>query len=541
MGKVDAPIPILLGADCEVSHICPGGGVHQPADALLAQLPGVMAEPYSNNGYTNINDIGRRFSSDTGECHYKDLDHLESCTPICRGVTEFVTHVQALRANVQDAVQRHNTSADDASTIVAMFDNRCGRGDGAVSIGTHLNLAIPGRTWHEICSGRYPAVTGYYASAIAGIQLIAGLGCVGAANGRPHTAYQISQRSDFINSLLHVDTMGHPYRPMINIRREPECGPLPPRTNPIARLHTISLDMPLNDTALFVSSGMLGLVVAGLAAGYVAPHLILHQPIRALWQWSHDPDLNTRMPLANGKNFTLPEYFAALVEFVSENAAHESVVENADEAKDIVAEAGALADAFLEQRWDYAARRVDWVQKRSILKSLLDQDPALDWRSDEAAMIDQHYANTDPESGLYYIQSQLGEMEVRVSDDAVIRARREPPANTRSWGFVHLVRAVEASPAHRILSLNWDRVTLWEWGQRSPITVWFPDPTRATQRDCGHLFSGAFSVREIVRAMEKLGLDCMQAMESRSSMSARERLDDTSQKLIASAGQTICP
>ncbi len=541
MGIVEKPIAILSGADCEISHICPGGGVEQPADALLAQLPGVMAAPYSNNGYTNINDIGRRFSRDTGGCHYKDLDHLESCTPICRGVTEFVTHVQAMRADVQDAVQRHNQASSDADKIVAMFDNRCGRGNGAVSIGTHLNLAIPGHTWHEICSGRYPAVTGYYASAIAGIQLIAGLGCVGSGNGRPHTAYQISQRSDFINALLHVDTMGNPYRPMINIRHEPECGPFRPQETPIARLHNISLDMPVCDTALFVTTGMLGLVVAGLAAGHLAPHLILHQPIRALWQWSHDPDLNTRMPLANGKNYTLPEYFASLVEFVSETTAHGSIVEDADEANDIVAEAGALAAAFLERRWDYAARRVDWVQKRSILDSLLEQNPALDWYSDEVAMIDQHYTNTDPESGLYYIQRQLGEMEVRVPDDAVARARREPPANTRSWGFVHLLRAVEESPSHRILSVNWDRVTLWEWGIHSPITVWFPDPTRATQQDCGHLFTGAFSVREVVRAMEKLGIDSVQAMEGRPSRTVRARLDAAEQTVMTSTEQTICP
>jgi len=74
-----------------------------------------------------------------------------------------------------------------------MFDNRCGRGEGAVSIGTHYNIGVTGKTWQEICSGRFPAVTGFYASAIAGIQLVAGLGCVGSANGRPHVDYQISQ------------------------------------------------------------------------------------------------------------------------------------------------------------------------------------------------------------------------------------------------------------------------------------------------------------------------------------------------------------
>jgi len=517
VGTAKSPIPLLFGGDLEASHICPGGGVASPADALLAQLPGTSAHPSNDDGYTNINDVGRRFMTANGICHYKDLDHLESCTPICRGADEFTKYVQATRADVQDALHRHNEASDENQQLEVMFDNRCGRGEGAVSIGTHLNIGIPGSTWQEICSGRYPAVTGFYASAIAGIQLVAGLGCVGSANGRPHVNYQISQRSDFINTLLHIDTMGHPFRGMVNIRHEPECGPIHPLNNPIARKHEISLDISMSETALYVSSGLLALVAASISAGRIAPHLILHQPVRSLWQWSHDPDLHSRMPLADGQEMTLPEYFASLVEFLSANAVSDTCVEDVVEAEDIVSEAGALASAFMKRDWDYTARRVDWVQKRSLLETLLEDNPDLDWHSDAIAMVDQHYSSADPETGLYYVQRRLGEMETRVNEDDLAHARIAPPTDTRAWGFAHMLRVLEASPSYRILSVNWDRITVWEWGNGTPITIWLPHPESATQKECGHLFSGAFSTQEIVRAMQKIGLDRLYAMETTTS------------------------
>lgn len=534
------PVETLLAADIEISHICTGGGVKSPAKSLLQQLQGVPANNVASNGYVNVNDVGRQYDAQNGGCNYIDLDHLECCLPLCRGVTQFVTYLRAMRANVRDAVQRHNKSAGAAAHIEAMFDNRCGRGRGAVSIGTHLNMSVPAESWEEMCSGRYPAVTGFYGSALAGIQLVAGLGCVGSANRRSHADYQISQRADFINTLLHVDTMGHPFRSLVNARREPETGPLSPHDNPHNRNHDIALDLPLADSALFVTAGLYALANVCVIAQRTAPHLILHQPVRANWQWSHDPDLRTRAPLADGRRLTLPEYFAELVEHINARVVNEACVADTREAAEVISEAEAIAAAFLERRWEYLAPRVDWVQKRLLLEEVMQQDPALDWESNEIAMLDQLYASTDPETSLFEAQRRNGAIIDRIRETAVERARREPPSNTRSFGFTHLLRVLEASPSHRVLSVNWDRITTWEWGTRLPITVWFSDPTGATQSECGHLFTGAFSAREIVRAMAQGGAARLHALESRNRRTRDEAMEEELQ--VAQEAELLdCP
>ena len=117
-------------------------------------------------------------------------------------------------------------------------------------------------------------------------QLIAGAGKVGReAQERGFTpgGFQISQRADFMETELSVDTMHN--RPILNTRDEPHAN-----RERYRRLHLILGDANMCEYATALKIGTTRVVLDMISEGFV-PSFDLASPVQAIQSFSQDPDL----------------------------------------------------------------------------------------------------------------------------------------------------------------------------------------------------------------------------------------------------------
>jgi proteasome accessory factor PafA2 len=129
-------------------------------------------------------------------------------------------------------------------------------------------------------------------------QVICGAGRVGiGADGRG-TGFQISQRADFFEVEVGLETTLK--RPIINTRDEPHADPEKYR-----RLHVIIGDANMSEVATYLKMGTTALVLAMIEDKFFSHHdLSLEAPVADLRAVSHDPSLKYLVTLRDGRKMT---------------------------------------------------------------------------------------------------------------------------------------------------------------------------------------------------------------------------------------------
>src|SRR5499425_1528721 len=146
-------------------------------------------------------------------------------------------------------------------------------------------------------------------------QVVCGAGRVGlGADGR-NEGFQISQRADFFEVEVGLETTLK--RPIINTRDEPHADPEKYR-----RLHVIIGDANMSEVATYLKMGTTALVLAMIEERFLSPDLTIAQPVRELHEISHDPTLAHLVRLADGRTISAVElqgeYFDRARKFVDD-------------------------------------------------------------------------------------------------------------------------------------------------------------------------------------------------------------------------------
>ncbi len=115
-------------------------------------------------------------------------------------------------------------------------------------------------------------------------QVFTGAGKVGSENGADRVDYQISQRADFFEEEVGLETTLK--RPIVNTRDEPHADPQKYR-----RLHVIVGDANLCEVATFLKVGTTAIVLAMIEDGFIDKDLSISSPVAAIRAVSHDPTL----------------------------------------------------------------------------------------------------------------------------------------------------------------------------------------------------------------------------------------------------------
>ena len=190
---------------------------------------------------------------------------------------------------------------------VHMYKNNVD-GKGA-SYGTHENYLCSRDTpFPDLVRGLLP----FFASR----QVFTGAGRVGIGAQGERDGYQLSQRSDYIEVEVGLETTLK--RGIINTRDEPHAD-----ADKYRRLHVIIGDANLAETTTYLKVGTTALVLSMIESGWPMPDVELAGPVAAVHAISHDPALRTTVSLHDGRKMTGLDiqrvYAEAAAEYVADS------------------------------------------------------------------------------------------------------------------------------------------------------------------------------------------------------------------------------
>ncbi|MDX1411522.1 MAG: proteasome accessory factor PafA2 family protein, partial [Nitrospirales bacterium] len=195
---------------------------------------------------------------------YVDGAHPEYSTPECTTPREVLVYEKAGDQVLADCLSRLNESLGSDEFIVYR-NNSDGKGN---SFGYHENYLLTRR----IAFDRIAAVLLPF---FVTRQIFCGAGKVGAENGTDPVPYQISQRADFFECLLDLNTMVS--RPIINTRDEPHAHQAEHR-----RLHVIVGDANMSEVSTFLKIGTTAIIIDMLEQEGELPVVELSDPVKAI-------------------------------------------------------------------------------------------------------------------------------------------------------------------------------------------------------------------------------------------------------------------
>ncbi len=304
-------------------------------------------------------------------------------------------------------------------------------------------------------------------------QVICGQGRVGIGQDGAQHGFQISQRADFFEVEVGLETTLK--RPIINTRDEPHADPERYR-----RLHIIIGDANLSEIATYLKLGTTALVLAMIEDQFLSVDLTVEEPVAALRAVSHDPGLGHLLTLHDGRRMTAVqlqmEYLEQSRKYVEDRFGSDADAQTRD-----VLDRWESVLTRLEEDPMRCVEELDWVAKLRLLEGYRERD-GLDWGSPRLQLVDLQYTDVRPERGLYHRLVARGSMQTLLSAEEVRRAMLTPPDHTRAYFRGECLRRYPGEVA----AASWDSV-IFDVGQESLVRVPMLEPLRGTKAHVGAL------------------------------------------------------
>lgn len=412
-----------------------------------------------------------------GARFYVDHAHPEYSAPETIGAKRAVLYDVAGDVVVRRAAQR--LSREEGSPEILLYKNNTD--NKSVSYGAHENYLVPRETsFDAVVAGLIP----FFVSR----QILCGAGRVGIGQTSSTAGYQISQRADFFEEEVGLETTVR--RPIINTRDEPHAD-----AERYRRLHVIIGDANMSEYSAWLRVGTTALVLDLIESGR-APQLRVLEPVSALRRISHDPTLRATVRTNRGEMTALEIqrlYLRAAISRAAEKTGPRGTRTAPDtETAEVLEAWEALLDDLSEDVF-LAADRVDWVAKLQLLESYRRRD-GLDWDAPLLGMIDLQYADLREEKGLYYKLLRAGRMRRLFTEDQIAWAAKHPPEETRAWLRGELVSRFP----EQVAGASWDQVLLRP-DAVSPVTrLSLEEPTAGSRSQAEHAVEGAADGRDLI-------------------------------------------
>ena len=319
-------------------------------------------------------------------------------------------------------------------------------------------------------------------------QVVCGSGRVGVGQDGRGKAFQISQRADFFEVEVGLETTLK--RPIINTRDEPHAV-----AEKYRRLHVIIGDANLAEVSTYLKLGSTALVLSMIEDSFLSVDLSVDRPVSTLHAVSHDPSLKQLVTLRTGRTLTAVqlqmEYAEQARKYVEDRFGSD-----ADPVTTDVLDRWESVLTRLETDHRSLSRELDWVAKLQILEGYRSRD-GLDWGSSRLEAIDLQYSDVRPEKGLFNKLSANGRFERIISDAEVAHAVSNPPADTRAY---FRGRCLEKYP-DEVAAASWDSVIFDLPGRDSLQRVPTMEPLRGTKDHVGALLDRCDTAEELVAAI----------------------------------------
>ena len=410
---------------------------------------------------------------------YVDHAHPEFSTPEVTNPLDIVRWDKAGEQVMLDA-QKRAAALPGGQPILLYKNNTDGKG---ASYGAHENYLMRRST-------PFADIVKHLTPFFVSRQVVCGAGRVGIGqDGRDH-GYQISQRADFFEVEVGLETTLK--RPIINTRDEPHADPEKYR-----RLHVIIGDANLAEISTYLKIGTTALVLAMIEDRFIDRDLGVDGPVSALRAVSHDPGLQELVTLHDGRRLTAVQLQLEYLDLARKYVEDRYGADADDQTLDVLARWESVLDR-LERDPMSLASELDWVAKLKLLEQYRQRD-GLGWDDPKLQLIDIQYSDIRPEKGLYQRLVQSGRIQRLLTDETVERAMHEPPTDTRAY---FRGRCLERYPA-AVAAASWDSVILDLAGRESLQRVPTIDPLRGSQAHVGDLFDRCETPEEFFLALTR--------------------------------------
>lgn len=406
------------------------------SDARGWQMPRSIAHPSQLTDQALIHDAEEvsmlvNLILPNGARFYVDHAHPEYSSPETTNPVDAVIWDQAGDRIAQQAAD--HIGASDGSPQVLLYKNNTD--SKSVSYGAHENYLVARELDFDELSEH---LIGFFTTR----QILTGAGRVGIGNLSQQAGFQISQRADFFEEEVGLETTIR--RPIVNTRDEPHAKP-----DAYRRLHVIIGDANLSQYSTWLRIGMTSLVLSMIELGEL-PMIELAEPVKALQAISHDPTLQTQV-LVNGCGWLT----AIQIQRVYQQAAQDYLDRYgiADDQSVEVVNAWAEVLELLEHDPMQLADRLDWVAKYQVLNGMRKRH-GLAWDDAKLAMLDLQWADLRHDKGLYNTLVGRGAIRTIVSEEQIQAAMKLPPTTTRAWTRGRLI---ERFGAH-LAGVSWESV-----------------------------------------------------------------------------------
>jgi proteasome accessory factor A len=410
---------------------------------------------------------------------YVDHAHPEYSTPEVTSPLDIVRWDKAGEQVMLDASRRAG-QLPGGTTINLYKNNTDNKG---ASYGAHENYLMRRSTpFGEIVKHLTP----FFVSR----QVVCGAGRVGIGqDGRDH-GFQVSQRADYFEVEVGLETTLK--RPIINTRDEPHADPEKYR-----RLHVIIGDANLAEVSTYLKVGTTALVLAMIEDRFITVDLTVDGSVNALRAVSHDPTLQQKITLTDGRKLTAVElqleYLALARAFVDDRLGADADPQTLD----VLARWESVLERLGRDPLS-CARELDWVAKLKLLEHYRDRD-GLSWDDAKLQLIDVQYSDIRPEKGLYHRLVSLGRIERLLDDASIEAAMHDPPEDTRAY---FRGRCLEKYADH-VAAASWDSVIFDLPGRESLQRVPTIDPLRGSRAAVGDLIDRCDTAEQLFSALTR--------------------------------------
>ena len=408
---------------------------------------------------------------------YVDHAHPEYSAPECTNPLSGVTWDKAGERVMAEAAARAAT-LPGAPGIQLYKNNTDNKG---ASYGCHENYLMRRAT-------PFADIVRHLTPFFVSRQVICGAGRVGlGADGRDE-GFQISQRADFFEVEVGLETTLK--RPIINTRDEPHADPEKYR-----RLHVIIGDANMSEISTYLKLGTTALVLAMIEDKFLETDLSIEAPVAELRAISHDPSLRHLVTLRDGRKMTAIQLQMEYLELARKYTEDRYGSDVDDMTADVLTRWESLLTRLAEDPM-LASRELDWVAKLELIEGYRARD-GLGWGHPRLQLVDLQYSDVRAERGLYNRLAARGRMVRLVDEQDVTRAIENPPEDTRAY---FRGRCLQQYP-EAVAAASWDSVIFDVPGHESLQRVPTLEPLRGTRAHVGGLLDRCRTAAELVAAL----------------------------------------
>jgi proteasome accessory factor A len=317
-------------------------------------------------------------------------------------------------------------------------------------------------------------------------QVYTGAGKLGYENNAEPCDYQISQRADFLETEVGLETMHS--RPIVNTRDEPHADPEKYR-----RLHVIVGDANMSEMSTYLKVGTMAVVLSMVEDDFIDRDLSIDGPVAAFRKVSRDLGCRDTVRLKDGRTISAVDHqreFLALAQRYYADREHEPWV------RDLLARWEHTLDRLAEDPTQLG-RELDWVIKRQLLENYTDKH-GLDWNDHRLQMIDLQYHDIRPGKGLYYKLEESDAVDRIVTDDEISKAIYDPPKDTRAYFRGMCLQRY----ADEIVSASWDSV-IFDLKEGPLKKIFMLEPLRGTEAHVRQLLTESPTAADLLRNISR--------------------------------------